>query len=189
MEISDQIQYINDHLSSPIVIIGMMGAGKTTLGRKLAEKLGWEFVDSDIEIEREQGISVKDIFETKGEAAFRSLEKEKISKLLDTGHKILSAGGGAITTPETAQKIFTRSISLWIDAPVKTLAKRTIGTGTRPLLAGRDPEEALSERMEQRRHLYQKASLRVDGSADINTVLNKAIGQIYDYLIQNPHGI
>ncbi len=189
MEMNDQIQHINDHLSKPVVIIGMMGAGKTTLGRKLAEKLGWQFYDSDLEIEKEQGISVKEIFELKGEPVFRALEKDKIAALLGSGRKILSVGGGAVTAPDTADSIFTRALSIWIDAPIKMLAKRTAGNGARPLLAGRDVEEALSERMEQRRLLYQRAALHLDGSADINTVANKAIGQIYDYLLQNPDEI
>ncbi len=189
MEIADQLQFIDSRLSKPIVIIGMMGAGKTTLGRKLAGKLDWNFVDSDLEIEKEQGISVKEIFDLKGEAFFRTLEKQKIARLIALGRQILSVGGGAITSPETADDIFAKSLSIWVDAPVHVLAKRTAGQGTRPLLAGRDAEEVLTERMEQRRHLYQRAAIHVDGTSETGIVTNKAIGQIYDYLLQNHHGI
>ena len=189
MDIEDQVKYIKTHLERPIVIIGMMGAGKTTLGRRISEILEWPFFDSDHEIEAEQSLSVREIFETQGEAAFRDLEKSKIAELVDRASCILSVGGGAITTPETADTIFSKSLCLWIDAPIKVLAERTSGQGTRPLLEGKNVEGALTERMGQRKHLYERAAIHVDGSSDIETVSHNAIGQIYNYLIEKAHGI
>lgn len=184
MKADDQIKYINDHLQRPVVIIGMMGAGKTTLARKLSSLLGWEFMDSDLEIEREQNISVKEMFETKGEAYFRDREKEQIAQLLSLSRKIISVGGGAVTSPETAEAISLRSLSLWVDAPIATLAKRTSGQGSRPLLNGKNAEEALAERMEQRKDLYKRAHIHVDGSHAIDDVAYNALGQIYNYLLE-----
>ncbi len=184
MTSADQIGFIRDHLTRPIVFIGMMGAGKTTVARHVAEQLGWRFIDSDHEIEKDEGLSVSGIFETRGEPAFRVLEKNKIAQLLNEGTAILSVGGGAITTPETAEKIFSRALCLWLDAPVDVLVNRTSSKGNRPLLTGRDAKEALTERMAQRRHLYERAQIHIDGSAAIQTVTDRAMGQIYNYLIK-----
>lgn len=184
MKPDDQIHYINAHLQRPVVIIGMMGAGKTTLARRLSSLLDWEFVDSDLEIENEENISVKEMFETRGEVYFRGKEKQKIAQLLSLSRKIISVGGGAITSPETAEAIFSRSLSLWVDAPIKILAKRTSGQGSRPLLNGKNVEEALAERMEQRLHLYSRAHIHVDGSHAVDDVAYNALGQIYNYLIE-----
>ena len=180
----DQIQHIKAHLELPVVIIGMMGAGKTTLARRLSSLLNWEFVDSDLEIERDEGSTIKDMFENKGEAYFREKERQKIALLLGGSQTIISVGGGAITSPETAEGIFSKALCLWVDAPIQTLAKRASGHGTRPLLNGQDAEKVLAERMEQRRHLYQRAHIHVDGTPDMGDVANNALGQIYNYLLK-----
>lgn len=184
MKIEDQIEYVKTRLDQPVVIIGMMGAGKTTLGRKMAQILNWDFIDSDLEIEREQALSVQEIFATKGEAYFREKEKEKIAELLNRSVCILSVGGGAITNPETAEAIFSKSLCLWVNAPIEILAKRAGSQGTRPLLNGKDAVEVLTERMEQRQHLYNRAHIHVDGSPGIDHVAQNAIGQVYKYLVE-----
>lgn len=183
MKIQDQIQYIHAHLDRPILIIGMMGAGKTTLARKISEILEWPFLDSDLEIEKDEGVSIKKIFETKGEPFFREKERLKIADLLDHSKRIISVGGGAITNPETAEAIFSKSLCLWVDAPIAVLAQRASRHDGRPLLNGRNAEEALTERMEQRKHLYSQAHLYVDGNPNIDDVTHNAIGQIFNYLL------
>lgn len=184
MKNEQQIAAIRAQLEKPLVLIGMMGAGKTTQGRKLAEFLGIEFVDSDIEIEAEQKMQVSDIFAQFGESHFRELEKDKISQLIDGGVKVISVGGGAVTNSETMAAILSKTLCIWIDAPIAVLAKRTSGTGTRPLLNGGDAEEILGERMAQRRHLYEQAHIRANGVGAADQVALNTLGQIYDYLLK-----
>lgn len=184
MDYKHQIDTIRLRLTKPLVLIGMMGAGKTTQGRKLAQSLDLAFIDSDLEIEAEQKRSVKDIFAQEGETRFRSLEKEKIAEVLGKGVAVISVGGGAVTDPQTMQSILSKSICLWIDAPVRVLAERTSGSGTRPLLNGGNAEEILTLRMGQRRALYEQAHIRVNGEGVAERVATNALGQIYDYLLK-----
>ncbi len=184
MTIEDHISYIHKNLDKPVIFIGMMGAGKTTAAKKTAEALKWGFIDSDHEIEKDEGISVREIFETKGEPFFRELEKNKIADLLTHTKGIISIGGGAITTPETAEALFSKALCIWLDAPVDVLVKRVAKQGSRPLLNGRDAAQALEERMEQRKHLYSRAHIHIDASPEVSDVVQNVIGQIYNYLVK-----
>ena len=173
------VDTIRAKLKKPIVLIGMMGAGKTTLARRLAKALDWPFCDSDHEIERDTGCVISEIFAEKGEAAFRELEKKKVAEILLVPAQVVSVGGGAITLPETAEIIFTQSICLWVDAPIEILAARaSAGGNTRPLLAGRDAREVLQERMDARRAIYMRAPIRVETSVTLNRSVQDAIEKI-----------
>lgn len=168
----------------PIVLIGMMGAGKTTLGRNLADRLTRSFLDSDQEIEKEQQLSIAGIFNLQGEAYFRRLEQDKISALLEKRNIVLSVGGGAITNPTTAELIFTRSVSIWIDAPIDTLAARVGRDTSRPLLAGQDVKQTLLKKLKERKDLYASADLRLVNDGDLKTVTDTAVRQIDNYLLK-----
>jgi len=190
MTLVSQIDFIRSRLKTPIVLIGMMGAGKTTIARRLAEKLDLPFVDSDHEIEREEGRSVADIFTSSGELYFREKEKNKIAALLKQPPQIISVGGGAITIPETAERIFTRALCVWIDVPIEILAQRTEhGNTARPLLAGKNVQQALKERMEERREIYERAPIRIDGAAPISKVTEAAIKKLFTYIEETKHGV
>ncbi|WCL54176.1 shikimate kinase [Gimibacter soli] len=152
-----------------IVLVGLMGAGKTTVGRRLARKLGLSFVDSDHEIEEAAGMSIAEIFETYGEAEFRAVERRVIARLMDGKPKILATGGGAFINGETRALIQETAISVWLDADVNVLVERTGRRNTRPLLKGGDPREILARLAAERSPIYAEAQLRVvsgDGPHD-----------------------
>jgi shikimate kinase len=149
----------------PIVLVGLMGAGKTTVGRRLAERLGLDFVDSDEEIERSAGSSVSEIFDRIGEAAFRELERGVLRRLIEGGPGVIASGGGGFVGGETRALILERCIAIWLDAEVGTLAARVSRCGGRPLIAGRDARLVLGELAEQRGPAYAEAHLRVSNDA------------------------
>lgn len=184
MSIQEQINTIRSKLENPIVVIGMMGAGKTTLGHRLADMLNYKFLDSDQEIEKEQGVSIQEIFRDKGEAYYRDIERRKILSILSEDICIISVGGGAIVTEETAEAIFAGSLCLWVDAPVDKLIARVGDASTRPLLDKADIQKSLTNRMVQRRHIYERAHIHIDGAPVIDKVAENAIGQIHEYLLK-----
>ena len=143
----------------PIVLVGMMGAGKSTVGRRLAERLGLPFVDSDEEVERGMGLGIAEIFERHGEARFREEERRIVAELAAGPPRVIAAGGGAFAEGETRRLILAYCTAVWIDASVETLAARLDGDRARPLL-GSEPLAALAER---RRPFYAGAPLRVEG--------------------------
>nr|WP_267288024.1 MULTISPECIES: 3-dehydroquinate synthase [Neokomagataea] len=145
-----------------IVLIGMMGVGKTTIGRRLAQLLGRRFVDADAEIERAAGCSITEIFERHGEAFFRNGERRVITRLLDGAPCVLATGGGAWMNKETRSRIRQRGLSVWLRAPIPVLLKRVHGRHGRPLLATGNPHEILSNLAEQRHPVYAEADLIVD---------------------------
>ena len=145
----------------PIVLVGLMGAGKSTVGRRLAERLGLPFVDSDEEIERAAGCPIAEIFERFGEAGFRDGERRVVRRLIDGEPKVIATGGGAFIDPETRALILERCIAVWLDADVATLAGRVGRRSHRPLLAGKDPIALLTELAAIRGPAYAEAHLRV----------------------------
>jgi shikimate kinase len=165
----------------PIVLVGLMGAGKSTVGRRLATRLHLPFVDADHEIETAAGMTVSDIFERFGEAHFRDGERRVIARLMDGKTKVIATGGGAFINDDTRATILQASLAIWLDAQPDVLAERVGRRDTRPLLRGKDPKIVLSELAAVRNPFYAEAHLRVPSNhapheVTVNAIL-KAIGQ------------
>lgn len=159
----------------PIVLIGLMGAGKSTVGRRLAARLALPFVDADSEIETAAGMSITDIFDRFGEAHFRDGERRVISRLIDGQRKVIATGGGAFLHGETRHLILTQALAIWLDADPRVLAERVRRRDTRPLLRGRDALAALLELAEQRNPIYALAPIRIASGQSPHDVTVRAI--------------
>jgi shikimate kinase len=159
-----------------IVLVGLMGAGKSTIGRRLAQKLGLEFTDADAEIERAAGKTVPDIFRDHGEAYFRDGERKVIARLLESGPQVLATGGGAFMNEETRHNIARRGISVWLKADVDLLMMRVRRRDNRPLLKAEDPEEIMRQLIAQRYPVYGHADVTVE-SRDVphNSIVSDVI--------------
>jgi shikimate kinase len=166
----------------PIVLVGLMGAGKTSIGRRLAEKLEVPFVDADHEIESAAGKSIPDIFAEHGEAHFRDGERRVIARLLENGAQILATGGGAFMNDETRARIKDKAVSVWLQADLQLLMKRVSKRGGRPLLANADPESVMRRLIDERYPVYAEADITVE-SADVqhNLMVNEVISAIADW--------
>ena len=145
-----------------IVLVGLMGAGKSAIGRRLASRLGMPFVDADEEIERAAGCSISDIFEIHGEAAFRDGERRVIARLLTRPPHVLATGGGAFMDPETRAAIRACGVSVWLRAELDLLVSRVSRRNNRPLLAGGDPRAVLERLMDERHPIYAEADVVVE---------------------------
>ncbi len=145
-----------------IALVGLMGAGKSCIGRLLAGALDLPFVDADKEIEAAAGCSVEDIFAAHGEAAFRDGERRVIGRLLKQPKMVLATGGGAFMDPATRKLIHDRATSVWLRADVELLLRRTARRNNRPLLKRGDPREILTRLIEQRYPVYAEADVVVD---------------------------
>jgi len=149
-----------------IVLVGLMGAGKTAIGKRLAAALGLPFFDADQEIERAAGIPVAEIFARHGEAHFRAGEKRVIQRLLAEGQIVLAPGGGAYMDAETRAAIRQHAIAVWLRCPLPILLARTQGRTHRPLLNQGNPAEILQKLSAQRSPVYAQADIIIDGSED-----------------------
>ncbi|MBM3541602.1 MAG: shikimate kinase [Alphaproteobacteria bacterium] len=149
-----------------IVLVGLMGAGKTCIGKRLAKRLGLPFADADAAIEKAAGCTIPEIFAQHGEAAFREGERKVISRLLDDPPHVLATGGGAFMDPETRARIKARAVSIWLRAELDVLLRRTARRSNRPLLNAGDPREVLERLMAVRYPVYAEADITVD-SADL----------------------
>ncbi len=147
--------------ASTIVLVGLMGVGKTTIGRRLAKRLNMPFVDADHEIETAAGMRVSDIFDRFGEAQFRDGERRVIARLIDGVPKVIATGGGAFMTEATRALILERTTAVWLDADVATLAERVARRDDRPLLAGRDARTVLADLARVRNPVYALAPIHV----------------------------
>ncbi len=148
--------------SRSIVLVGLMGAGKTTVGRRLANRLDLPFVDADSEIEKAAGSSIADIFKEFGEAHFRDGEQRVIHRLLGEGPQILATGGGAFMNPKTREAVKDRGISVWLKADLDVLMKRVSRRSHRPLLQNDDPEAVMKRLIDERYPIYATADLGID---------------------------
>ncbi|WP_031553723.1 shikimate kinase [Parvularcula oceani] len=146
----------------PVVLVGLMGAGKTTVGRRLAQRMKVPFFDADQEIEKAANMGVADIFEIYGEAEFREGERKVIERLLSGPPHVLATGGGAFMNEQTRALVKAGSTSIWLRASLDLLVKRTAMRDTRPLLRRGDPREILARLLKEREPVYAQADLTVD---------------------------
>lgn len=174
-------------LDRSVVLIGLMGAGKTSIGRILAERLGLPFVDADAEIERAAGATIEEIFARDGEAVFRSGERRVIDRLLAGPPAIIATGGGAFMDASTRATVRERGISVWLKANLETLVKRTARRGGRPLLAQGDPREVLARLMAQRYRIYGEADVTVEtGEEPAESVTDAVIAALEAHIGASP---
>lgn len=152
----------------------MMGAGKTSVGKRLAKKLDLPFVDSDQEVEAAAGMSVADIFAAHGEDAFRDGERRVIARLLDEAPQVVAFGGGAFAHDETRALALKAAVVVWLDADVETLLERTGRRDTRPLLKTGDPRRILTDLKAARDPIYAQAHIRItSGAVPLNTLVDR----------------
>jgi len=170
-----------------IVLIGLMGAGKTAVGRRLAARLEIDFVDADTEIEIAAGQTIPEIFAEHGETFFRAGERKVIARLLDAGPQVLATGGGAYMNPETRANIKKNGISVWLHAELPVLMRRVGKRDNRPLLAAGDPETVMRELMTERYPFYAEADITVE-SRDVphDIIVGAVIDALAAKLIPKP---
>tara|TARA_R110000868_G_scaffold377089_1_gene642364 strand:- start:350 stop:940 length:591 start_codon:yes stop_codon:yes gene_type:complete len=153
-------------LDRSVVLVGLMGAGKSCIGRRLAQRLGVNFVDADAEIEDAAGCSIAEIFEKYGEEYFRDGERRVMARLLSEAPGILAAGGGAFMNSETREMIRNKAVSIWLRADLETLHARTKGRTHRPLLNTGDARATLQTLIDERYPVYAEADLTIDTGID-----------------------
>ncbi|WP_421787873.1 shikimate kinase [Hyphobacterium sp.] len=149
--------------SRSVVLVGLMGAGKTTVGRRLATALNLPFVDADEEIEKAADRPVADIFSDFGEAAFRDGERRVIARLLEGEQSVIALGGGAFVNDETRKLVREKAVSIWLKADLDTLMERVSRRDTRPLLQTDNPRAVMAELMAKREAAYAEADIQIDG--------------------------
>jgi len=165
-----------DFETRPIVLVGLMGAGKSSVGRRLANQLGLPFKDADTEIETASNLSVPEFFEIHGERAFREGERKVIARLLKEPRHVLATGGGAFMDPETRAMIATSGCSIWLRAELEVIYKRCMKRDNRPLLKTGDPKVILKKLMDERYPVYAEADVTVDsGDGPHEIVVDKII--------------
>ena len=165
-------------LDRPIVLVGLMGVGKSTIGRRLAARLGLAFVDSDDAIADAAGAPAGEVFERFGEASFRDGERRLVARLLDGDVRVIATGGGAYIDPDTRALLNQRAITVWLNAPVEVLVVRTARRDTRPLLKNGDPRATLARLSAERSPIYAEAHIHVTSTdgAHIDVVETIVVG-------------
>jgi shikimate kinase len=180
------VQKLTDLLDRPIVLVGLMGAGKSTVGRRLAKRLGLPFVDSDVAIEEASGSNTAELFERYGEHDFRDGERRLVARLVDGDVRVIATGGGAFNDPRTRRILNERAITVWLDAPVDVLAERTSRRNNRPLLKKGDPAQILAKLADERRDYYAEAQIHVRSNGDgaHSDVVETIVNAIHQHLSQ-----
>lgn len=175
------IPAIAARITRPVVLVGLMGVGKSSVGRKLASLLGRDFIDADDAIAEAAQRSIPEIFETFGEAYFRDGERRVIARLIEEDHGVIATGGGAFVDPSTRALILERGIAVWIDCDVDTLVQRTARRANRPLLKTGNPRETLIRLARERAPFYAQAQIKVMSKngphADAARTIIEAINQ------------
>src|SRR5882757_9873973 len=166
-----------------IVLIGMMGAGKSTIGRRMSARLRLPFLDADTEIEAAAGMSISDIFETHGEPHFRDGEARVIARLLDGGPAVIATGGGAFMREETRSRIGSKAVSIWLKADADIIMKRVKRRADRPLLQTADPAATVGRLIEEREPVYQHADITI-WSRDVphEKIVDECIDALHGWL-------
>ncbi|WP_375291925.1 shikimate kinase [Qipengyuania sp.] len=159
---SQDIATLANRLDRPIVLVGLMGVGKSTVGQRLASLLGMDFVDSDDAIEEAAHLSIAEIFEEFGEPYFRAGERRVIARLLEDRRGVVATGGGAFMDEETRALILRSALAVWLDCDIETLVARTARRETRPLLKTGDPHAILSRLHRERSPAYAQAPIRIE---------------------------
>lgn len=159
----------------PIVLVGLMGAGKSTAGRRLALRLGLPFVEVDEEVERAAGCSIAEMFERFGEGHFRDLERRIMARLTERSPCVIAAGGGAFVDGSTRALILSRCLAVWLECNVETLAQRVSKSDHRPLLKSVEPRDALRVLARKRNPIYAEAHLRVRSDEPHDRVVDRIL--------------
>ena len=168
-------------------LIGVNGAGKSSIGKRLANRLGVSFVDADTEIESAAGMTIPEIFEQHGEQYFRDGEARVIARLLDNGPQVLATGGGAVMTQRTRDLIHIKGISVWLKADLDVLMKRVSKRDHRPLLKEDDPQAVMQQLMDIRYPIYAEADLTIEtGNGPHNTAVSAIIEALRGRLAEKP---
>ena len=174
-------------LDRPIVLVGLMGVGKSTVGRRLAKRLGLPFVDSDTAIQDAAGYSAAEVFERFGEEDFRDGERRLVARLVDGEVRVIATGGGVFVDPRTRELLNTRAITVWLDAPIDILADRTARRDTRPLLRNGDPKGTLERLAREREPSYASAHIHVkSGDGAHRDVVESIVKALEDHLGPSP---
>ena len=173
-----------------VVLVGMMGAGKSTIGRRLAARLGIPFVDADNEIELAHRMPIPDIFETYGEPYFRDGEARVIARLLEAGPTVLATGGGAFMREETRRRISDKAVSIWLKADVDIIMRRVRRRADRPLLHTTDPEATVTRLIGEREPVYQFANLTI-ASREVphDKIVDECVDALHVYLCGGAPGV
>lgn len=184
---AQEVATLAGRIHRPIVLVGMMGVGKSSVGRRLAALLGYTFVDADEEIEHSAQMTIPEIFDTFGEAYFRDGERRVIARLLGGeeggSHIVVATGGGAFCNAETRALILEKGIAVWLDSEVDTLVERTSRKGNRPLLRNGDPREILGRLRAERQPHYAQAPIHVlSDSGPHHLTVNKVLQGILEWL-------
>jgi shikimate kinase len=170
-------------LDRPVVLVGLMGVGKSTVGRRLAKRLGLSFVDSDAAIEDASGFPAAEVFERYGERDFRDGERRLVARLVEGEVRVIATGGGAYIDPTTRKLLNERAITVWLDAPIDILTERTSRRDTRAQLRNGDPKAVLERLSEERRPSYEEAHIHVkSGDGAHKDVVDAIIQALEDYL-------
>ncbi len=168
-----------------IVLVGMPGSGKSSIGRRLAQRLGLDFSDADTEIEAAANMSIPEIFQARGEAEFRKGERKVIARLLEAGPQVIATGGGAFMNEDTRARVRERGVSIWLKADIETLLKRVKRKSNRPLLQNPDPEGTLRNLLAAREATYAEADLTVTSCEIPHEEVVEAIVNLLDTTLPN----
>jgi len=181
--IAPPVSDLAKRLDRPVVLVGLMGVGKSTVGRRLAKRLGLPFVDSDAEIEDAAGLSAAEVYERYGESDFRDGERRLVARLIEGDVRVIATGGGAYVDSRTRELLNQRAITVWLDAPVEILTERTSRRDTRAQLRNGDRKATLERLAAERRRAYEEAHIHVkSGDGAHKEVVDSIVDALEAYL-------